>query len=270
VVQALLELESDPVKTPQSPTYTNHRNTILQLALWRATSGRYRADEEVAQLVGGINPQDFPKLRDAIYSRVQALAMQHLGRRIPFVAGYESTETCAATTVVHWPGERAGLVGLPQPGVTIRLVPLEDERYEVRVKGPSVMPRYLDQPELTRSVFDDEGYYCMDASEITDKGYVNQRAVLGVHQHGVAGRHTAEAGRRDFAQRAHEVARHRPAVVQIQGAAFFQHAVEDGRAARRPPHGYMAITPAAPPRACRACGGRCGRAWPWWRTTCPE
>jgi feruloyl-CoA synthase len=118
------------------------------------------------------------KLSDAIYSRVQALAMQHLGRRIPFVAGYGSTETCAATTVVHWPGERAGLVGLPQPGVTIRLVPLEVERYEVRVKGPSVMPRYLDQPELTRSVFNDEGYYFMDASEITDKGYVNQRAVL--------------------------------------------------------------------------------------------
>lgn len=74
VVQALLELESDPVKTPQSPTYTNHRNTILQLALWRATSGRYRADEEVAQLVGGINPQDFPKLRDAIYAEVEALS----------------------------------------------------------------------------------------------------------------------------------------------------------------------------------------------------
>ena len=110
------------------------------------------------------------KLPDAIYSRVQALAVQHLGRRIPFVAGYGSTETCAATTVVHWPGERAGLVGLPQPGVTIKLVPLEDERYEVRVKGPSVMPGYLDQPELTSSVFDDEGYYCMgDAVTFVDR-----------------------------------------------------------------------------------------------------
>lgn len=74
VVQALLERESDPVKTPQSPTYTNHRATIIQLALWRATSGRYRADEEVAQLVGGINPADFPKLRDAIYAEVEALS----------------------------------------------------------------------------------------------------------------------------------------------------------------------------------------------------
>lgn len=101
------------------------------------------------------------KLPDAVYHRLQALAVRHLGHRIPFVAGYGSTETCAATTVVHWPGEQAGLVGLPQPGVELKLLPLDDTRYEVRVKGPSVMQGYLDHPELTREVFDDEGYYSM-------------------------------------------------------------------------------------------------------------
>jgi len=111
------------------------------------------------------------KLPDAIYHRIQALAVRHLGHRIPFVAGYGSTETCAATTVVHWPSERAGLVGLPQPGVQIKLVPLTDARFEVRVKGPSVMSGYLEQPELTRGVFDDEGYYSMgDAVSFVDRG----------------------------------------------------------------------------------------------------
>lgn len=110
------------------------------------------------------------KLPDTIYHRLQALAVQHLGHRIPFVAGYGSTETCAATTVVHWPCEQAGLVGLPQPGVELKLVPLDDTRYEVRVKGPSVMAGYLDQPELTRGVFDDEGYYSMgDAVSFVDR-----------------------------------------------------------------------------------------------------
>lgn len=110
------------------------------------------------------------KLPDAIYHRIQALAVRHLGHRVPFVAGYGSTETCAATTVVHWPSERAGLVGLPQPGVQIKLVPLDGTRFEVRVKGPSVMSGYLDQPELTRGVFDDEGYYCMgDAVSFVDR-----------------------------------------------------------------------------------------------------
>jgi len=110
------------------------------------------------------------KLPDTIYHRIQSLAVRHLGHRIPFVSGYGSTETCAATTVVHWPSERAGLVGLPQPGVQIKLAPLADGRYEVRVKGPSVMLGYLDQPELTDSVFDDEGYYSMgDAVSFVDR-----------------------------------------------------------------------------------------------------
>lgn len=115
------------------------------------------------------------KLPDTIYHRVQALAVKHLGYRIPFVAGYGSTETCAATTVVHWPSEQAGLVGLPQPGVTIKLMPLDDARYEVRVKGPSVMSGYLDQPELTREAFDEEGYYCMgDAVTFVDSARPEQ------------------------------------------------------------------------------------------------
>ena len=110
------------------------------------------------------------KLPDSVYQRLQAQAVHHLGHRVPFVAGYGSTETCAATTVVHWPAERAGLVGLPQPGVEVKLVPLDEHRYEVRVRGPSVTPGYYKQPELTRQAFDAEGYYCMgDAVTFVDR-----------------------------------------------------------------------------------------------------
>ena len=110
------------------------------------------------------------KLPDSVYQRLQAQAVRHRGGRIPFVAGYGSTETCAATTVVHWPTERSGLVGLPQPGVQLKLVPLDAQRYEVRVQGPSVMSGYLAQPELTREAFDEEGYYRMgDAVTFVDR-----------------------------------------------------------------------------------------------------
>lgn len=110
------------------------------------------------------------KLPDSVYQRLQAQAVRYLGRRVPFVAGYGATETCAATTVVHWPTERAGLVGLPQPGVELKLVPLDDQRYEVRVRGPSVMAGYLKQPGLSRQAFDDEGYYGMgDAVTFVDR-----------------------------------------------------------------------------------------------------
>jgi len=110
------------------------------------------------------------KLPDSIYQRLQQQAVRHLGHRIPFVSSYGSTETCAATTTVHWPCERSGLVGLPQPGVELKLVPLEDARYEVRVRGPSVMRGYLHQPQLNAQAFDEDGYYRMgDAVTFVDR-----------------------------------------------------------------------------------------------------
>ncbi|WP_042289825.1 AMP-binding protein [Paraburkholderia mimosarum] len=110
------------------------------------------------------------KLPDSLYERLQTQAVRHLGHRIPFVASYGSTETCAATTVVHWPTGQAGLVGLPQPGVELKLVPLDEERYEIRARGASVMEGYFRQPELTRLAFDDEGYYRLgDAVTFVDR-----------------------------------------------------------------------------------------------------
>jgi feruloyl-CoA synthase len=110
------------------------------------------------------------KLPDSLYERLQAQAVRHLRHRIPFVASYGSTETCAATTVVHWPTGQAGLVGLPQPGVELKLVPLDEERYEIRARGASVMAGYFQQPELTRLAFDEEGYYRLgDAVTFVDR-----------------------------------------------------------------------------------------------------
>jgi feruloyl-CoA synthase len=110
------------------------------------------------------------KLPESIYQRLQQQAVRHLGYRIPFVSSYGSTETCAAATTVHWPSERSGLVGLPQLGVELKLAPLDDARYEVLVRGPSVMAGYLNRPDLKQEAFDDEGYYRMgDAVTFVDR-----------------------------------------------------------------------------------------------------
>jgi feruloyl-CoA synthase len=52
----------------------------------------------------------------------------------------------------------SGIIGVPVPGVTIKLVPDEGVRYEVRAKGPNVTTGYLDNPEGTRDAFDEEGF----------------------------------------------------------------------------------------------------------------
>ena len=85
-------------------------------------------------------------------------AVQALGERLPFGTGWGMTETTATGVAVYWNTERTGLVGLPQPGCTVKLVPSGD-RFELRIKGPQVMPRYYRADELNAAAFDDEGFF---------------------------------------------------------------------------------------------------------------
>ena len=68
------------------------------------------------------------------------------------------TETTSTGLMVYWNVDRAGLLGLPQPGMPAKLVPAGD-RYELRVKGPNVMPGYWRNPEATAEAFDEEGFF---------------------------------------------------------------------------------------------------------------
>jgi feruloyl-CoA synthase len=106
-------------------------------------------------------------LSDDLYDRIQALAIQSTGMRIPLTTMYGATET-QGVTMVHWQLERVGMVGLPLPGLTLKLVPT-GSKMEVRIKGPTVMKGYLNLPEKNAEVFDEEGFYCLgDAARFSD------------------------------------------------------------------------------------------------------
>ncbi len=107
-------------------------------------------------------------LSSDIYDRMQALAVAETGYRIPLTTMYGATET-QGITVVHWVTERVGLVGLPVPGITLKLVP-NGAKLEVRVKGPTVTPGYVNDPKKTAEAFDDEGFYSLgDAAKFLDE-----------------------------------------------------------------------------------------------------
>ena len=110
------------------------------------------------------------KLPETVYDAIQKQAIRHTGFKIPFVSAYGSTETSAAVTYVHWPTNRTGLIGLPHPGVEMKLVPVSNEnRYEIRVRSAAVTPGYLKQPALTAESFDEEGFFKMgDAATFVD------------------------------------------------------------------------------------------------------
>jgi feruloyl-CoA synthase len=92
------------------------------------------------------------------WERMQSLAVQELGERLPFGTGWGMTETTATGMAVYWNTERTGLLGLPQPGVTLKLVPAGD-RLELRIKGPQIMSGYYKADALNAEAFDEERYF---------------------------------------------------------------------------------------------------------------
>jgi feruloyl-CoA synthase len=112
-------------------------------------------------------------LPQPILDRLQRMAVQETGHRIFMTTGYGATETASGCMAIYWDTNKVG-IGLPMPGLEMKLVPLGD-RYEVRLRGDNVMPGYLDNPESTAAAFDHEGFYKTgDAARFHDEQDVTQ------------------------------------------------------------------------------------------------
>jgi feruloyl-CoA synthase len=69
---------------------------------------------------------------------------------------------------VYWPVDNTENIGLPIPGMTLKLVPKQG-KLELRVKGGTVTPGCFGDPELTKTSFDEEGFFKMgDAVRFLD------------------------------------------------------------------------------------------------------
>ncbi len=117
-------------------------------------------------------------LPDSLYDRMQALAVQYTGHRIVFLTGWGSTETAPTATSTYWNTERVGLIGLPYPGVELKLVPA-GPKYELRLRGVIVTPGYFGRPDLTAAAFDEEGFYKIgDAGTFVDRNDPTQGLIF--------------------------------------------------------------------------------------------
>ncbi|HLT76257.1 MAG TPA: feruloyl-CoA synthase [Ferrovibrio sp.] len=104
-----------------------------------------------------------------LWARLETLSIRTLGKRVTMTSSWGSTETAPLATAAHFPIERAGVIGVPVPGVQLKCVP-SGGKLEVRVKGPNVTPGYIGQPEQTQAAFDPDGFYCIgDACRLADE-----------------------------------------------------------------------------------------------------
>ncbi len=105
-----------------------------------------------------------------LWARLEAVAREERGEPVMMTSSWGLTETSPLATAAHFPIDRAGVIGVPVPGVEIKLAPVDD-KLEMRVKGPNVMPGYLGRDDLTRAAFDEEGFYRTgDAGRLEDPG----------------------------------------------------------------------------------------------------
>ena len=108
-------------------------------------------------------------LSQDLWLRLEAVSILATGSKVPMTSSWGATETSPAVTSAHFAIDRAGVIGLPLPGVILKMVP-NAGKYELRVKGPIVTPGYLHRPDLTAAAFDEEGYYRMgDAGAFADR-----------------------------------------------------------------------------------------------------
>ncbi|MFH1793327.1 MAG: feruloyl-CoA synthase [Pseudomonadota bacterium] len=113
-------------------------------------------------------------LSQHVWDGLDRIAREATGERIMIITGYGATETAPFAFTTTWAVERAGEVGLPAPGLELKLVPNGD-KMEVRLRGPNVTPGYWRQPDKTAECFDDEGYYMIgDALKFVDPQDVNR------------------------------------------------------------------------------------------------
>ena len=98
-------------------------------------------------------------LAQPVWDSLHQTQEAEMGERIVMGTGLGMTESGPFGIFVTNPNVRAGDLGLPTPGLELKLVPTAGKT-EVRYRGPNITPGYWRAPEETAQHFDEEGFFC--------------------------------------------------------------------------------------------------------------
>lgn len=99
---------------------------------------------------------------------------REIGERIVMTTGLGMTESSPFGLFVTSKDVKAGHLGLPTAGLSLKLVPTNG-KVEVRYKGDNITPGYWRNEGATRESFDEEGYFCTgDAVKWIDENDIHQ------------------------------------------------------------------------------------------------
>jgi len=108
-------------------------------------------------------------LPQPIWSALEEMSLEVKGEIPLITSSWGLTETAPACLMQQEPIDQSGIVGVPVPGLDVKLIPDDEMRCEIRVKGDNIMPGYFENEEKTAESFDDEGYFITgDAMKFVD------------------------------------------------------------------------------------------------------
>jgi feruloyl-CoA synthase len=103
-----------------------------------------------------------------LWERFERLSVAALGKKIAMTSAWGLTESAPLATSVHFPIAHAGVIGLPIPGIELKMLPSAG-KLEMRLRGPNMTPGYFRRDDLTEEAFDEDGFYKTgDAGKFAD------------------------------------------------------------------------------------------------------
>lgn len=98
-------------------------------------------------------------LPNSVKDRLLEFSKQERGEEVPIFSFYGATEYLFGA-LKYWHGGDTDVIGLPLPGAELKLKPADD-RYELWIKSPTMMPRsgYIGAPELSETLFDEDDFF---------------------------------------------------------------------------------------------------------------
>ena len=125
-----------------------------------------RVFSRLKKAIGIPNPNFFPTAGAPLSNRICEF-MRSVG--IDVIIGYGLSETTATVSCFRQQGYEIGTVGLPLPGVEVKI----SEEGEILVKGPTVTPGYYKNPEANAQAFTEDGFFRTgDAGYLTVDGAI--------------------------------------------------------------------------------------------------
>ncbi|MEZ5810622.1 MAG: AMP-binding protein [Rhizobiaceae bacterium] len=104
-----------------------------------------------------------------VWAAIGRMARDELGEMPMMMSSWGMTETAPSALIYHEKGAASGMIGVPVPELEAKLIPVGDNRYELRVRGPNVIDCYYEDAKRSAESFDDEGFFMTgDAVTLVD------------------------------------------------------------------------------------------------------